>query len=262
MPIKIDGELIKLTQKEFAAIAYEVIHEAFAIYRELGALFDEAVYRDAMAARFKTMRSEVKIEVLFQDFSKSYYMDAVLAGGGIFEFKAIKNLDDNHRSQLLNYLLLTEMRHGKLINFGPREVQHEFLNTTLTLADRRYFNVSENDWIETDGFERRQKDLFIQMVKDWGTGLSGALYREALMHLLGGEENLNRDVNIFNYGRAVGTQIMPVCGKATSLHITSFSKDTIAYQKHIGRSLRCTDLDSAQWINITHNKITFKTLQV
>lgn len=261
MPIKIDGELIKLTQKEFGEIAYKVVHEAFAIYGELGALFDEAVYRDAMAARFIDVRSEVKIDVLFQDFSKSYYMDAVLAGGRIFEFKAVRALDHSHRSQLLNYLLLTEMGHGKLINFGPKEVQHEFLNTTLTLADRRYFNVSENNWIETDGFENRQKNLFLEMITDWGTGLSGALYREALMHVLGGEENLIRAVNIFNHGRAVGTQNMPVCGKATSLHITSFPNENNAYQKHIERSLRCTDLDSAQWINITHNKVTFKTLQ-
>lgn len=260
MPVRIEENLVSLTQKQFAEIAYIAVNEAFSIHTELGALFDEAVYRDAMVTRLENAISEVKIDVSFQDFSKSYYMDAVVAGGGIFEFKAVRTLDDSHRSQLLNYLLLSGTYHGKLINFGPGQVDHEFVNTTLTLADRRRFTVDDKEWAETDGFSETKKNLFIEIIADWGTGLSLSLYRDALFHFLGGEAQLMKDVAIFHRGEAIGKQSMPVCGALTTVHLTSFTKENLTYKKHISRLLESTGLTSAQWINITRDKITFKTL--
>ena len=51
MPVTIEEKLVSLTQKQFAEIAYIAVNEAFSIHTELGALFDEAVYRDAMVSR-------------------------------------------------------------------------------------------------------------------------------------------------------------------------------------------------------------------
>jgi hypothetical protein len=83
------------------------------------------------------------------DFQKRYFLDLLVAEGALFEFKAVDALTPAHRSQLLNYLLLAGLAHGKLINVRTQNVQHEFVNTTLTSADRTAFSVDAAAWDST-----------------------------------------------------------------------------------------------------------------
>ncbi len=46
-------------------------------------------------------------------------------------------LTPRHRGQLLNYLILADAAHGKLINFRTDRVQHEFVNNNLSHAAER-----------------------------------------------------------------------------------------------------------------------------
>ena len=61
-----------------------------------------------------------------------------------------------HRAQLLNYLLLTDTQHGKLVNLRRERIQHEFVNTTLTRADRNTFSVNDRDWHDADSKDSRR----------------------------------------------------------------------------------------------------------
>lgn len=72
MPISVGTPLVNMSEDEFAAVSYDVIKEAFQLHHELGPLFDERVYQNALVARMDNLQSEVKIAVSFQDFSKSY----------------------------------------------------------------------------------------------------------------------------------------------------------------------------------------------
>ncbi len=202
----------------------------------------------------------MRIDVRFQGFHKSYFTDTVAGGGGVFEFKAIKELNCNHRNQLMNYLLLTGMNHGKLINFGPKQVEHEFVNTKLTHADRTNFAVNDVEWTETDGFGEREKNLVIDLLQDWGTGLDCALYKEALLHFLGGEHRILRKVQVYQSGRCVGQQTMPLCGESTIIRLTSFQDGGDDFLPQLTRLMQAVRLDCAQWINISRKEITFKTL--
>ncbi len=260
MPISVRGNLVRLTQRQFAAIAYEVVHEAFAIHKEFGSLFDEAVYRDALVDRLRDAVAEVQIDVIFQDFHKFYLMDTVTSSGGIFELKAVKKINSNHRSQLLNYLLLTGMAHGKIINFGPDQVEHEFINTTLAHADRINFAVNDKQWTETEGFGKDTKNLVVDILHDWGTGLDCALYKDALFHFLGGSERLLKKVDVFQNDRCVAQQIIPLCGDSTTILLTTFQNETSNFSQQLARFMQTTRLKSAQWINIARKTVTFKTL--
>ena len=51
MPIRITHEVPRLTQDEFAQIAYRVMGALFEIHADLGRLFDEKIYRTELVRR-------------------------------------------------------------------------------------------------------------------------------------------------------------------------------------------------------------------
>ncbi|OYV77998.1 MAG: hypothetical protein B7Z73_19865, partial [Planctomycetia bacterium 21-64-5] len=84
MPITIDADLRRLSQGEFGAIAFKVMGHAFDVHRELGRLFDEGVYQTELASRCATARTEVRVEVSFDDFRKLYFIDLLVENGAVF----------------------------------------------------------------------------------------------------------------------------------------------------------------------------------
>ena len=44
--------------------------------------------------------------------------------------------------QLINYLLLANISHGKLINFRTSSVEYEFVSSSLTFKDRMNYNLN------------------------------------------------------------------------------------------------------------------------
>ena len=260
MPIDCGAELKKLSQAEFATVSYDVMAEIFALHNELGHLFDEKVYKHALANRIVDLQTEVEIRVSFRDFCKSHFMDALASSGAVFELKAVDALHHRHRSQLLNYLLLTEMRHGKLVNLRAEQVEHEFVNATLTHADRIRFDINDAAWHPTKGFGTAEKSLVLEMLNDWGTGLERSLYEEALIHFLGGEDSVVRDVDVILDGECVSNQSTLLCAPHTAFKVTTFENNANLYRNHLSQFLANTSLETIQWINISRNHITFETI--
>jgi len=56
----------------------------------------------------------------------TYRMDLVVDGNIIIELKAIAHIDTQHRRQLWNYLNLTHIEYGMLINFSPTGLYSEW----------------------------------------------------------------------------------------------------------------------------------------
>jgi GxxExxY protein len=57
---------------------------------------------------------------------KTYRMDLVVDDDIIVELKAIKFITEEHRKQLRNYMSLTNIQWGMLINFSPDRVYSEW----------------------------------------------------------------------------------------------------------------------------------------
>lgn len=146
MPITTRIPLRRLSQQDFGDIAYEVMRQVFAIHNEMGRFFDEKIYKRELAHRMSGVLLEEPIEVVFGTFRKPYFLDVLVAEGAIFEFKAVERLVARHRAQLLNYLLLCDFAHGKLINVRSESVEHEFVNTNWRPADRLKFTVHQERW--------------------------------------------------------------------------------------------------------------------
>jgi GxxExxY protein len=69
--------------------------------------------------------SEKILPVLYYGFATGQYlrMDIVVEQSVILEFKAVKKLSDDNKSQLERYMRISGVKSGILINFGGPEVE-------------------------------------------------------------------------------------------------------------------------------------------
>lgn len=261
MPIRLPSGLRRLHDAEFKQVAYEVMQTVFAVHREMGCLFEESVYQQAISQRVRCCEREVPLGVVFESFRKTYYLDLLVSHGAVFEFKAAETLVDRHRAQLLNYLFLAELPHGKLVNFRGEQVEHEFVNATLCHKDRIAFRVEANDYTEvrSDGFNLQE--CLMAVLRDWGTCLDTVLYEEALIHFLGGYQQVVKPVEIRVGEVAVGCQKMNLLSPETSVCITTLNDGQSQYGAHLRRFLKHTSLKVMQWVNIGRKVVTFKTIR-
>jgi GxxExxY protein len=265
MPITVDAEIRVLTQDEFHALHHRVLGVVFEVHNEFGPLFDESLYKRAIAQRCSARgiiptRREVNIRLTHDGFVKDFFLDLLLADGLMVEAKTVESLSPAHRAQTLNYLLLTGMRHGSLINLRPSRVKHEFISTTLTPAERRQFMLHDTEWQDVNEQSRLVRRTMIEVLTDWGVFLQVSLYREALIHCLGGEGLAVRKTDIFDGENPVGTHEVCLLGEDTILALTAITKSRDVMRDHLQRFLDHTKRTHVQWINLNHHKIEFVTL--
>lgn len=190
MPITPLHPVRRLSQGEFQELSYAVMGQVFEIHNEFGRFFDERIYKRELACRFPGVELEFPVAISHGTFSTTYYLDALIGNGGAFEFKAADVLTPRHRGQLLNYLLLLELAHGKLVNMRPESVEHEFVNATIRTADRYAFEVNADRWNQSLNGARRLRDCMVELLDDWGTGLRLEMHEAAVTHLLGGDDSV------------------------------------------------------------------------
>ena len=104
--------------------SYAIIGACMEVHRILGCGFLEAVYQEALAREF-TIRSspfisqsEMTIEYKGFILNQIYRPDFVCYEKIILELKAVRETCDEHKAQLHNYLKVSKLHLGLLINFG------------------------------------------------------------------------------------------------------------------------------------------------
>lgn len=260
MPIHVGAEIRQLGDEEYKACVYEAMRHIFDVQRELGRLFHEKIYQREAGFRIPDAQREVLVEVRFEDFCKPYYLDLLVGGGAIFEMKAVESLAEQHRRQLMHYLFLTGLPHGKLVNLRPERVEHEFVNNTLTISDRTSFEVSNDGWQEIEAM--RLKETMIAVLHDWGTGLDLRLYEDVALHLCGQSPDVETEVEIRLDERSLGLQRMRLAAPGVAIRITAIpSKRHDVYRADLCRFLDHVNLHAIQWINITRPAVQFTTVR-
>ena len=260
MPVRVGVELRRMGDTEFSDCVYGVMGHAFDIQCELGRLFHESIYQQALACRLRDARCEVPVHVHFDGFNKTYFLDLLVDGGAVFELKAVESISEQHRRQLLQYLFLVDLPHGKLVNFRAERVQHEFVNNTLTHRDRTSFAVEDAGWDPLG--QRHLKPQMIDLLRDWGTGLDVDLYGQAAAHFCGQSPDERTMTTIHVNDRIVGNQPVRMAQPGVALKCSALPpKRQSEYEPHLRRFLHHTDLDHIQWINITRQVVSFKTIK-
>jgi GxxExxY protein len=95
----------------------------FEVYKQLGPGFLESVYHEALVIELERRHipceSKSPIEIKYKNvtLTKHFIADFICYSKVILEIKAVKEIDDIHRAQILNYLKATGLHLGLLVNF-------------------------------------------------------------------------------------------------------------------------------------------------
>jgi GxxExxY protein len=261
MPILRTVETIRPTQAEFGQMAYGVMRCVYDIHNEFGRFFDEAVYKRELASRMPGIELEVPVTVSHRDVSKLYSLDVLVHKRAIFEFKAAEAIVPRHRGQLINYLLLFDLPHGKVINVRPERVGDEFVNCHLRLESLRNPAVNTTCFDPAIAGASFFHDHLLSVIRDWGSGLDTGLYEDAVTHFLGGEERALQPVPVMGTNGHLHDQKMRLLEREVAFKITAFPDRLEAFDVHARRLIQHTALKAIHWANITHQLVTFTTIR-
>lgn len=116
---------------KYKSISYDITGAAYLVGQKLGCGYLEKVYEKCLLYELNQKglqcESQKEIRILYdgQDLGLQYFADIVVNNSVIIEVKAVSELTQVHRAQLINYLKATGMEFGMLINFGGKSVEIE-----------------------------------------------------------------------------------------------------------------------------------------
>ena len=110
---------------------HEIVGAAMAVHRYFGCGFTEKVYQDALEIEFanrnipSVREAELHIGYNGQELASIFKPDYICYDKIIVELKAVKELDDMHRSQAINYAKVAGCEMALLVNFGETSLKFE-----------------------------------------------------------------------------------------------------------------------------------------
>lgn len=257
MPVRTSIPLSPCSQAMFGDIAYDVVGVALELYSKMGNRFQESVYRSTLRHSFGVRAlEEIEINLIHQNFVKKLYMDLVVDSGCVFELKASTSISPSHTSQLIQYLMLTGLNHGKVISFGGTQLEHRFVNCHMTVDGRREFTLERIGWVNNSSC-RSIEQLVVSLLHDWGTGLTAPLYLEALVFLARLTE---KSTNTFWDRKITGKQTVHIIEQNHSLEVTCLTERIDSHKSNLVRFLGHTALDAIVWVNITNGNVRLERI--
>lgn len=120
-----------ITQSYLTDLTYKINGACIEVHKHLGPGLLESVYREALKEEFAlreiNFKAEFKLDVFYKtkllncDFRCDFLIEDII----VLEIKAVKNFDEIHKAQLLNYMGLLKVPKGILINFNVKNIVHE-----------------------------------------------------------------------------------------------------------------------------------------
>jgi GxxExxY protein len=104
-------------------LGYKVMELAFAVHRELGPGLLESAYEEGMVWELKHSGIPFERQKVYQlhykgDIIGGYIADLVVDNKIILELKSVSSLNDLMAAQIINYMKLSKIPVGYLINFN------------------------------------------------------------------------------------------------------------------------------------------------
>lgn len=109
-----------MTENEISNLVFDA---GMKVHRKLGVGLYESVYEQCLVHELKNrglnVESQKDISVDYEGLiiEKAFRVDLLIANKVIIEIKAVPELNSYHFYQILNYLRITEMKLGMILNF-------------------------------------------------------------------------------------------------------------------------------------------------
>jgi GxxExxY protein len=103
--------------------SYKIRGAIYEVYKGIGSGFLEAVYQECLEKEFRlrgipfSSQHNLHISYKGEELIQQYKADFVCYDKIILEIKAVKNLEDIHFAQVMNYLKATGFKLGLIVNF-------------------------------------------------------------------------------------------------------------------------------------------------
>jgi len=123
-----------VVELKYKDITSKVIGASFEVHKFLGNGFQEVIYQRALAWEFGQAGLEYAREIEQEIFYKNLEYpigkrraDFVVEQKVLVELKAVKQMEDVHLAQVLNYLKAYRLKVGLLINMGSKSMEFKRL---------------------------------------------------------------------------------------------------------------------------------------
>ena len=123
------------TEKELphAELTSVILGCCFEVMNELGPGFQEKVYKNALLIAMRQKGLAVEVERPYELFRGKiigrYFADLVVDQTVIVELKSCESLISEHQAQLFNYLKVSGLPIGLLVNFRSRKLEWKRLQS-------------------------------------------------------------------------------------------------------------------------------------
>ena len=113
---------------EINAITEKIIGSAYIVSNTLGSGFLEKVYENAFAIEISkhnlVVIKQQPLNVVYDgQIVGEYFADLMIENKVVVEIKAIKEFNQIHQAQLMNYLVACNKQCGLLIKFGKPRIE-------------------------------------------------------------------------------------------------------------------------------------------
>lgn len=131
---------MKMTREQYLEM-YKIVGCAMEVYNALGRGLAEQIYQCALESELVEQCVSFQREKLLPTYYKGkplsafYKVDFYCYDGIMVELKSVSALNEEHRAQLFNYMRLTKIQRGLLINFGTKSL----------IAERYWYDTDEDD---------------------------------------------------------------------------------------------------------------------
>jgi len=121
--------MVELLEKDQV---YKIVGCAMLVHKEIGHGFREKTYERGLCVEFNHQFISHKIQSKYPvsyrgEIIDDYIPDMIVENKVIIENKTVETINDEHRGQLLNYLRITGIKVGLIINFKHSKLQWERL---------------------------------------------------------------------------------------------------------------------------------------
>ena len=121
----------------FSDESYAIRASVFEVYREIGCGFLESVYQECLKREFIRRKipfvAQKRLPLYYKNelIESEYIPDFLCYGKIIVELKAVSETIAAHKAQVQNYLKMTRLQLGLLVNFGhyPGATVERILNS-------------------------------------------------------------------------------------------------------------------------------------